>query len=173
MPATAKRPTAALSIPFDDGLLNRLMEEAGVDVLLANSKHNVQYLLGGHRAFFFDYMDAMGLSRYLPVVIYAKGAPEKAAFFGHRLEGHQREVKSFWTLEAQTNSSGTLDTLQKVIDYLRRSGIKTRRIGVELAFLPLDAGTALRKAFPESEIKDALFALERLRARKTDRKSVV
>ena len=77
------------------------MEEAGIDVLIATSKHNVQYLLGGHRAFFFDYMDAMGLSRYLPVVVYPKGAPDKAAFFGHRLENHQREVKPFWTPEAE------------------------------------------------------------------------
>jgi Xaa-Pro aminopeptidase len=155
------------AIPFDADLLDRLMEAAGIDVLLANSKHNVQYLLGGHRAFFFDYMDAMGLSRYLPVVIYAKGAPAKAAFFGHRLEGHQREVKPFWTPETQTNSSGSRDTMQKAIDYLRRSGVPARRIGVELAFLPLDAGTALRTAFPDSDIKDVLFVLERLRARKT------
>ena len=62
--------------------LDKLMDEAGIDVLIATSKHNVQYLLGGHRAFFFDYMDAMGLSRYLPVMVYAKGAPDKAAYFG-------------------------------------------------------------------------------------------
>ena len=68
------------SIPFDADRLDRLMDEAGIDVLLATSKHNVQYLLGGHRAFFFDYMDAMGLSRYLPVVVYPKGAPDKAAY---------------------------------------------------------------------------------------------
>ena len=62
-------------VPFDTARLDRLMDEAGMDVLLATSKHNVQYLLGGHRAFFFDYMDAMGLSRYLPVFVYPKGAP--------------------------------------------------------------------------------------------------
>jgi len=167
MTVIAKPTSPTRPIPFDTALLDRLMDEAGVDVLLASSKHNVQYLLGGHRAFFFDYMDAMGLSRYLPIMIYAKGAPEKAAFFGHRLEGFQREVKPFWTPEAQTNSSGSLDVMQKAVDYLRRSGIKTRRIGVELAFLPLDAGMALRKAYSESEIKDVLFVLERLRARKT------
>ena len=70
---------ASSTIPFDSARLDRLMDEAGMDVLIANSKHNVQYLLGGHRAFFFDYMDAMGLSRYLPVLVYAKGAPDKAA----------------------------------------------------------------------------------------------
>jgi Xaa-Pro aminopeptidase len=156
-----------LTIPFDSSRLDGLMEEAGIDVLLATSKHNVQYLLGGHRAFFFDYMDAMGLSRYLPIVIYPKGDPEKAAFIGHRLENHQREVKPFWTPEVQTSASGSLDAAKKAIDYLQRARINTRRIGVELAFLPADAATALRDAFPDSRMVDALFALERLRARKT------
>ena len=72
------------------------MDEAGIDVLLATSKHNVQYLLGGHRAFFFDYMDAMGLSRYLPIMVYPKGKPDKAAYFGHRLENFQQQVKPLW-----------------------------------------------------------------------------
>src|SRR5262249_35145434 len=91
------------AIPFATARLDQLMEAAGIDVLLVTSKHNVQYLLGGHRAFFFDYMDAMGVSRYLPIVIYPKGAPEKAAFIGHRLESYQREVTPFWTPEAQTS----------------------------------------------------------------------
>src|SRR5215207_9166056 len=158
---------AASSIPFDAKRLDRLMEEAGIDVLLATSKHNVQYLLGGHRAFFFDYMDAMGLSRYLPIVVYAKGAPEKAAFIGHRLENFQREVKPFWTPEVQTSASGSLDATKKAVDHLRRTGINARRIGAELAFLPADAATALRDALPDSKMVDALFTLERLRARKT------
>lgn len=38
------------------------------------------------------------------------------------------------------------------------------RIGAELAFLPADSAAALRGALPDSEIKDALFVLERLRA---------
>ena len=163
MSETAAQPT----IPFDTGRLDQLLEEAGIDVLLATSKHNVQYLLGGHRAFFFDYMDAMGLSRYLPIVVYPKGAPDKAAFIGHRLENHQREVKPFWTPETQTSASGSVDAMGKAIEHLRRLGPGKRRIGAELAFLPLDAGTALRAAFPDVEIKDALFVLERLRARKT------
>ena len=87
----------AAAIPFDARRLDRLMDEAGIDVLLATSKHNVQYLLGGHRAFFFDYMDAMGLSRYLPIVVYPKGKPDKAAYFGHRLENFQHQVKPLWT----------------------------------------------------------------------------
>jgi len=157
----------APSIPFDADRLDRLMDEAGIDVLLTTSKHNVQYLLGGHRAFFFESMDAMGLSRYLPVLVYPKGARQKAGYFGHRMEGFQKENDPFWVSESQTNSSGTVDTVQKAIDYVRKLGAKPRRIGAELAFLPVDAGTALRNAFPDSEIVDALFVLERLRAVKS------
>ena len=157
----------APSIPFDADRLDRLMDEAGIDVMLATSKHNVQYLLGGHRAFFFESMDAMGLSRYLPVLVYPKGARQKAAYFGHRMEGFQKENDPFWVSESQTNSSGTVDAMQKAIDYARKLGPKPRRIGAELGFLPVDAGTALRNAFPDSEIVDALFALERLRAVKS------
>jgi Xaa-Pro aminopeptidase len=157
----------APSIPFDADRLDRLMDEAGIDVLVATSKHNVQYLLGGHRAFFFESMDAMGLSRYLPVLVYPKGSRQKAAYFGHRMEGFQKENDPFWVPESQTNSSGTVDAMQKAIDHVRKLGAKPRRIGAELGFLPVDAGAALRNAFPDSEVVDALFVLERLRAVKT------
>jgi Xaa-Pro aminopeptidase len=153
--------------PFDAARLDRLMEEAGIDVLLATSKHNVQYLLGGHRAFFFDYMDAMGLSRYLPIMVYPKGRPDKAAYFGHRLENFQHQVKPLWTGEVQANSSGALDTMKKATDYLKRSGVPVKRIGIETTFMPMDAGAALKSALPDSEISDALVVLERQRLRKS------
>lgn len=153
--------------PFSAALLDHLMDEAGFDVLLATSKHNVQYLLGGHRAMFFDYMDAIGVSRYLPIFVYIKGAADKAAFFGHRIEGWQGEVRPFWVGHAQTTSWGSMDAMHSAADYIGRLGLKPRRIGVEMAFLPLDAGTALRGAFADAGIADAVFVLERLRARKT------
>jgi Xaa-Pro aminopeptidase len=162
-----KQSSAAPKIPFDVERLDRLMEEAGIDLLVVTSKHNVQYLLGGHRAFFFESMDAMGLSRYLPVLVYPKGAAQKAAFFGHRMEGFQKENDPFWVSESQTNSSGSVDVMEKAIDYIRRSGVKTCRIGAELAFLPVDSGNTLRSAFSGSEIVDGLFVLERLRAIKS------
>ena len=153
--------------PFDTTRLDRLMEEAALDVLLVTSKHNVQYLLGGHRAFFFQNMDATGLTRYLPVFVYPKGAPQKAGYFGHRLETYQTRVKPFWVTEVDTKSSGSVDVMQKAADYVRRLLGKPSRIGAELGFLPADSAAALRKVFPDSELKDAVFVLERLRARKT------
>ena len=158
--------TQTAAIPFDADLLDRLMENAGIDVLVANSKHNVQYLLGGHRSIFFDYMDATGLSRYLPIVIYPKGERDKAAYIGHRLEKFQTEVAPFWTSSTETTTNGSLDAMEKAIAYLRRAGIATRNIGVEMPFLPADAAMSLRGAFPEANVKDAVVVLERLRARK-------
>jgi Xaa-Pro aminopeptidase len=153
--------------PFDTARLDQLMDDAGIDVLLATSKHNVQYLLGGHRSFFFDSMDAMGISRYLPVFVYPKGAPQKAGYFGHGMETYQTQVKPFWVSEVNTKSSGSVDVIQKAADYVRGITGKPQRIGLELAFVPADSAAALRKAFPDAEIKDALFVLERLRARKS------
>src|ERR1700751_3689574 len=89
----------SLAVPFDHSRLDRLMDEAGIDVVIATSKHNVQYLLGGHRAPFLAYMDVPGGQRYLPVLVYAKGRPEKSAYIGHRLEGFQHKVKQLWTPE--------------------------------------------------------------------------
>jgi Xaa-Pro aminopeptidase len=162
----AKPAAAKATIPFDTGRLDRLLDAAGIDVLLATSKHNVQYLLGGHRSIFFDYMDATGLTRYLPVLVYPKGAPDKAAYIGHRLESHQKEVAPFWTPEAVTSSSGSVDATQKAVDYLKKAGVTAKRIGVEMPFLPADAAATLRAGLPDSELKDGVFVLERLRAKK-------
>ena len=56
-------------IPFDTKHLDKLMDDAGIDVLVATSKHNVQYMLGGYRFFFFDTMEAAGTTRYLPAIV--------------------------------------------------------------------------------------------------------
>jgi Xaa-Pro aminopeptidase len=165
---TPAEPSERMSrIPFAADRLDSLMDRAGLDVLLATSKHNVQYLLGGHRAMFFDYMDAMGVSRYLPIFVYVKGALEKAAYVGHRMEGYQREVTPFWVATAQTSAAGSVDAMMMAVDHIRRLGLPPRRIGVEMAFLPLDAGLALRSAFAGAEIVDTVLVLERLRARKS------
>ena len=153
--------------PFDTARLDQLMDDAGIEVLLATSKHNVQYLLGGHRAFFFDTMDSIGVTRYLPVFVYPKGAPQKAGYFGHRMEGYQVAVKPFWVSEVNTKSSGAIDVMERAAGYVRQLLARPQRIGVELSFLPADAAATLRRAFPDAELQDALFMLERLRARKT------
>jgi Xaa-Pro aminopeptidase len=161
------QPAGSLAIPFDHHRLDRLMDEAGIDVVVATSKHNVQYLLGGHRADFFDYMDATGVTRYLPVLVYAKEMPEKAVYIGHRLEKFQIQNRALWTPEVQASSSGSVDAMQKAVAFMAKAGLRPRRIATEYGFLPYDAANILRAAFPDADWVDALFVLERQRARKS------
>ncbi len=158
--------SAGRPLPFDQAKLDGLMDKAGIDVLLVTSKHNIQYLLGGYRFFFFDFMDAIGVSRYLPVMIYRKGRPDQAAYFGNGLETYERQLDKFWPATVETKSWGTLDVMRLAADHLKKLG-SIRTIGVEMGFLPADAHAALREAAPNCEIIDALLTLERLRSVKT------
>jgi Xaa-Pro aminopeptidase len=159
--------TAQTTLPFDHARLDRMLEDAGIDVLIATSKHNVQYLLGGYRFFFFDYMDAIGTSRYLPIVLYRPGRPEHAAYIGHGLEKFERELGKFWPPAVTTASSGSTGAMRLALDHLRRIGVNPRRVGIEPSFLPADAYAVLRQGLGNVDIADAQFTLERMRARKT------
>jgi Xaa-Pro aminopeptidase len=164
--ANVEEKPKARSLPFDQAKLDGLMDKAGIDVLLVTSKHNVQYLLGGYRFFFFDFMDAIGVSRYLPVMIYRKGRPDQAAYLGNGLETYERQLDKFWPQTVETKSWGTLDVMKLAAEHLKKLG-PIRTIGVEMGFLPADAHAALRDAMSNCEIVDALLPLERLRAVKT------
>jgi Xaa-Pro aminopeptidase len=155
------------SLPFDRARLDRLMDDEGIDVLVATSKHNVQYLLGGHRANFFDYMDATAVTRYLPVLIYPKGSPDKAGYVGHRLEKWQTDAEPLWTQHTVMASNGSPDAMQMAVDLMKKAGLKPRRIGTEFGFLPYDAANVLRAAFPDAELVDASIVLDRQRVLKT------
>ena len=151
-------------IPFDAAKLDDLLEQAGIDVLIATSKHNVGYLLGGYRFFFFETMDAIGLNRYLPVFIYAKGHAERSVFIGNKLETFEKQLNRFWTPVAETSWMTSVEAMQSAVSHIRKMGVATARIGVEMPFLPLDAADVLRSSFADSAIIDATVPLERLRA---------
>jgi Xaa-Pro aminopeptidase len=164
--APAAASPLAAPIPFDAARLDALLDEAGIDALAVSSKHNIQYLFGGYRFFFFDHFDASGVSRYLPILVYVKGRPDQSAYVGNPMESYERELGKFWvpTLAA---ARGSLDAAEAAADHLRKLGPQVRRIGVERAFLPADAEELLRRALPHAEFVEAHLPLERLRARKT------
>jgi Xaa-Pro aminopeptidase len=152
--------------PFDSALLDRLMEDAGLDALLLSSKHNIAYMLGGYRFFFFDSFDAIGTSRYLPIIIYEKGRPENTIYIGNTMESYERELGRFWTPNVETSTWTTSRAMELALGRLRGLG-RLRRIGVETSFIPGDAMLMLKAALDNVEIKDALYTMERLRARKS------
>jgi Xaa-Pro aminopeptidase len=161
--ASAGEPT----IPFDAGRLDALMEETGIDALVVTSKHNIQYLLGGYRFFFFDHFDAIGVSRYLPVLVYVKGRPDSATYIGHPMESYEQELNRFWVPTFSATARMSTDGIEAAIGRLATLGSKVKRIGIERAFLPADSESALRKGLPEMEFVEAQLPLERLRAVKT------
>jgi Xaa-Pro aminopeptidase len=153
--------------PFDAQKLDSLMDAAGIDALFVTSKHNVQYLLGGYRFFFFDRMDAIGQSRYLPILIYPRGEAGKSAYFGNAMESFEQELTPLWVPEMHPNFWGALDATAAASAYLMRIGLASGRIGVETAFLPADAFRELQSALPGATFWRASDALDQLRAVKT------
>ncbi|MCC8982139.1 M24 family metallopeptidase [Bradyrhizobium acaciae] len=159
--------TIATAAPFDTEKLDRLMDEAGLDILIVTSRHNTQYLLGGYRFFFFDVMEAIGTSRYLPVFVYQKGHPEHSAYIGNRMEKFEQELGRIWTPTVKAGAWGTTDAIGLAIDHVRKLGGAAKRVGIEAGFLPADARDHLFAGFNNVEFREAHFTLERLRAVKS------
>jgi Xaa-Pro aminopeptidase len=169
-PTAAKTATTSRhGLPFDADHLDQLLDEAGIDVLIASTRHNIQYLVGGdYRFFFFEHFDANGISRYLPLLIYVRGKPEATVYIGNGMEAYEKENGRFW-MPTVEYAGTSLAAMSAAVAHMRRLGSATIRIGVERAFLPADVEELLRHEMPRAEIRDALFPLERLRAVKTPR----
>ncbi|MXU64330.1 M24 family metallopeptidase [Oceanomicrobium pacificus] len=159
--------SSADALVYDFDHLDRLMEEAGIDVLLATSKHNVRYLLGGYQFIFFSAMDAIGHSRYMPVFAYVRGQSDKTGYVANKMEGGEHQNHPFWVPHFLPVAWGSVDAMGAAIGHLKAQGVAPSAIGVEPPFLPSDAGATLRDAFPDARIADATHVLERLRARKS------
>jgi Xaa-Pro aminopeptidase len=152
--------------------LDALLGEAGIDVLLVTSKHNIRYLLDGHHHHFFAAGDAIGVSRYLPVLVYPRGRPADALYVANRNERDSLAVRAeagrpLWVPTILPGASGSAEAMGLAVAHLVRLGLADARIGVEMAFLPADAFLVLQDGCAAARILDAHRPLERLRAVKT------
>ncbi|WP_412048781.1 M24 family metallopeptidase [Hoeflea sp. Naph1] len=150
-------------LPYTFKQLDTAMEAAGLDALVATSKHNVRYLLGGYQFLFFAAMDAIGQSRYLPAFVYLRGEGDKTAYFANKMEAQEHQVAPFWVPEFRPDHWGSVDVMQAAADYLQKCGVASGRIGFESAFMPKDGYDALATALPQATIVDASMVLTRLR----------
>ncbi|OGL58638.1 MAG: peptidase [Candidatus Tectomicrobia bacterium RIFCSPLOWO2_02_FULL_70_19] len=153
-----------MNLPFDARKLDALMENGGVDLLLACTKDNVAYLLGGYRFFFFEFKDAIGVSRYLPLLGYRRGAPEKAFYLGNSMEDWQQEWEPLWVPEVANAHWHSEKAAKDAAGRIRRLGLGKGTIAVEKGFMPADAYTALQEELPDARLVDAHPILEELRA---------
>ena len=156
-----------MQLPFDHEKLNALLEAEAIDCLLVSSKHNVQYLLGGYRFFFFEHMDAMGLSRYLPIVGLPSGRFENSFYIGNPIEDWQHKVEPLWMEMVSIESWTSVDAAQKAADRLSCLLPQDATIAVERSFIPADAMAVLADALPNVCWMEAATILEELRAVKT------
>tara|TARA_R110002020_G_scaffold64495_1_gene171121 strand:+ start:4081 stop:5274 length:1194 start_codon:yes stop_codon:yes gene_type:complete len=143
--------------------LDAAMEAAGLDAVVATSKHNVRYLLGGYQFIFFSAMDAIGQSRYLPAFVYVRGNPDATGYFANKMEIHEHRVAPFWVPEFRPEHWGSVDTMISVAAHLQKCGVASGRIGIETGFLPKDGFDALADALPQASPVDASMMLTRLR----------
>jgi Xaa-Pro aminopeptidase len=112
-------------------------------------------------------MDAIGISRYLPVLIYIKGEPDKTIYVGSCLEIWDNHPGRFWMPVVEMTSGSADNAVSYAVALLKKHGMEIKRIGVESSFLPVDAWQVVKDAFPTAKIVNAYFPLERLRAIKT------
>ena len=132
--------------------------------MLATDKDTVQYLTGGYRFFFFAHKDAIGVSRYMPVLGYPKRHPENGFYVGHRLEPQHHAVEPPWTPTVVNTQQSSDHAARLAADMIRKLGLGKSRIAVEMCFIPADAYLALREELPDAEFIDALPVLQELRA---------
>jgi Xaa-Pro aminopeptidase len=154
------------TLPFDHTRLDRRMDEDGIDLVLATSKHNTRYLLGGYGSLFFAQMEAVGLSRHLPIVGYPRGQPALAFYVGNPGETSQQALQPLWVTTIRNEAWTSAQAATLAAQVIRESGLAASAptIAVEWPFLPSDAYLALQRLLPEARFVDAVPVLEDLRA---------
>ena len=154
---------------YDQEKLNRLMEEAGVDLVLAHTPHNLRYLTGGYYFHFRERVAAIGPSQYLPFVGIPRKNPENAFQVAWRVEAAPRNEVATWIPDViYTKARGTVGAAETAAEAIRKRGLGEGTIAVERAFLPVDAMEALQSELHGARFVDSLGVLEELRAVKRE-----
>ena len=147
-------------VPFDAKKLNGLMEEAGIDLILACTRHNVRYVTGGYYYHFHANATRMGQTQYLPFVGVPRGRVEDAFFVCRAEERGQVAAVVPWISNWIEAMRGTLPAAESAIKAISKLGPAAGTIGVELPFIPADAYLALQRGLPNARLVDATPVLD-------------
>src|SRR3954470_11243097 len=154
--------------PFDGAKLDALMEEAGVDLVLATSRHNVRYLLGDYSTF-FAHFDAIGVERYLPLLGYPRGRPDLAFLVDSALDRWRHEHAPSWIGNVRHGGVSATRAIDAAVTVIGELGLRPATIAVEPWFLPDAAARSLGSALAPAAFSDGSALLEELRAvKRTD-----
>ncbi|HEX4211909.1 MAG TPA: Xaa-Pro peptidase family protein [Candidatus Dormibacteraeota bacterium] len=156
-----------MELPFDSDRLDQLMSEAGVDVVLATSKHNTRYMLGGYRYHFYSEMEPAGRSRYITAVGYVGGRRGDSFFVAWPGEAGQAEREGIWVPNVRAEAGSSVEVAAIAADAIEKLGLAAGTVAVEGPFIPADAQAELARRLPHARIVDGVKLLERLRAIKS------
>jgi Xaa-Pro dipeptidase len=155
------------TIPFDGAKLNHLLEQAGVDLVLATSRHNVRYLSGGYYDHFHALAARGGSSQYVACVGIPRGHIESAFYIGGTNERRQLEAMPVWIPAVDLGGGTTTQTAKMAAAQIRSRVPESATIGIEFPFLPADSFVTLQSELPHARFVDVTNVLHELRAIKT------
>ena len=154
--------------PFDTEKLSSLIEKAGVDLLLASSRHNIRYLTGGYYYPLYMWDGHTNRTQHLSFLGIPRGSLADSFFIGRPGEKAVTEEADVWVQPCfEAARIGSLSTVQRAAEVVKQRHLDTGRVAVELSTLPADAFDRLRRDLPRVEFVDAADILDPLRAVKS------
>ena len=141
--------------------------EAGVDLVLANSRENVRYLCGGYYFHFHERFTAIGHGQYMALAGIPRGDAGKSFLIGGGGELGQAQDQNLWIPELIPSGRVPAEAAADAAHAISERGLGSGTIAVEENFLPAAAKEALSRALPNATFVEALPILEELRAIKT------
>jgi Xaa-Pro aminopeptidase len=153
-----------MELPFDATRLDRCLEAVGIDLVLATSRHNVRWLLGGYYSLFFSAMDAIGIGRYLPILGYPAENPARAFYVGNPFEVGQQALVPLWVPTVRNVAWTSEHAAAEAATLVRDIGYAEATVALETPFIPADAYLTLQRLLPRARFVDAVRILEDARA---------
>jgi len=157
--------------PYDTVKLDNLMEDAGADLMLLCTRHNIRYICGGYYYHFYERFTAMEKSVYSPLLGVPKGQSEKAFHVGIAGEVGQIEEQSMWIPEFINSATNVrpnpTSSAEKASGAIKARGLEKGTIAIEHDFISSTAMNCLKKELPAAKFIEALPVMEELRAIKT------
>jgi Xaa-Pro aminopeptidase len=153
-----------MHLPYDGAKLDRLMEEAGADLVLAFTRHNIRYLCGGYYYHFHERFQAIAEAQYTPLLAVPRGRPGEAFLVGGSGEFGQARAEGLWVPEIIPTERHPAAAAREAARAIRKRGLERAVIALERDFLPVSAMDVLARELPGARFVEALDLLEELRA---------
>jgi Xaa-Pro dipeptidase len=151
--------------PFDTTKLFALMEESGVELLLASTRHNTRYLTGGYYYPLYMWDPHARRTQYLSFLGIPRGSLGDSFFVGRPGEREVMQEAEVWIKQCYEGEKiASLSTAARMVEVLKQRNLDALRIAVELPSLPADVFELLKDRLPHAEFVDAVPMMDKLRA---------